>query len=548
MKQKISIFLFALLCIGFSVTGYSECPDWKGINSVEVGTNSLKVVWDYGATYAFSLAVKEHSKPWAFANIKSEVQGFFKNSDGDYLVKGSVRNLKPLTTYTLGIQLICKNNSKTFIVLGTYKTRGTLNADGVQTSCVKVQDFQGKAVSSTSILFDGRFPISSYGRSVKNFHWIRYWEKGTNRVMWYKYIWWQHGGWFDDPMEYVIASRLIKGLKPNTTYFLQAYGECKHVTDGVGGSLASITFPIVVTTLPPPPCHDRVKNIRLGEVTATTATITWDKIYQWPFPEGAGYLLRYRIVGASSWESSVYVAPLPSKKLEGLKPATKYEFQIAARCSPYSISEEWMPISAGRFTTLPDKDQCGGKLGDFTAPSINNTNGNYFYNGTIESSKPIALQSATVTFKSGNVVELNPGFEVNVSQSGMFEASAYNRANCQASTATANSGRGIAQSANATESVSIAYPISATSLKALPRYGVYPNPNNGSFSIDFKGTDEVIKSITVYDMFGIRIFNKVYNRKLNVERYSLPLAKSGLYKIAIRSASGVAYETLLVEF
>jgi len=541
MKQKISIFLFALLSIGFSRNAYGQVPvcpgPWKGVYRVHGNEYYFYLAWHPGGASWYELQVADVPK------VPLRPTWITKKKTSGY--SGSIRGLTPNHMYQIRIIRVCPLTGEripTFV--GNFKTAKHTLIDP-QNSCSAMNNVTVETTRNTIRItntFDVKTKVNRW-----NEHFVQYWEKGHfSTYQWHALLKWEKYRvyWPAKP----VIDRTIKGLKPDTEYAFRVVTYCGENFHGKDWFLGNITGIIYVKTEAPPPCHDRVKNIRLGEVTATTATITWDKIYQWPFPEGAGYLLRYRIVGASSWESSVYVAPLPSKKLEGLKPATKYEFQIAARCSPYSISEEWMPISAGRFTTLPDKDQCGGKLGDFTAPSINNTNGNYFYNGTIESSKPIALQSATVTFKSGNVVELNPGFEVNVSQSGMFEASAYNRANCQASTATANSGRGIAQSANATESVSIAYPISATSLKALPRYGVYPNPNNGSFSIDFKGTDEVIKSITVYDMFGIRIFNKVYNRKLNVERYSLPLAKSGLYKIAIRSASGVAYETLLVEF
>ncbi len=89
---------------------------------------------------------------------------------------------------------------------------------------------------------------------------------------------------------------------------------------------------------------------------------------------------------------------------------------------------------------------------------------------------------------------------------------------------------------------------SAFSSKPSEKYIVYPNPNKGNFNVKFEDKDAVVKSITIHDMFGLRVFHRKYNDQLENERFSLPQLKSGLYKISIQAGGEVTFKTLLVEY
>ncbi len=89
---------------------------------------------------------------------------------------------------------------------------------------------------------------------------------------------------------------------------------------------------------------------------------------------------------------------------------------------------------------------------------------------------------------------------------------------------------------------------SAFSIKASEKYIVYPNPNKGNFNVKFEDKDAIVKSITIHDMFGLKVFHRDYNNQLENERFSLPRLKSGLYKISIQAGGEVTFKTLLVEY
>ena len=89
---------------------------------------------------------------------------------------------------------------------------------------------------------------------------------------------------------------------------------------------------------------------------------------------------------------------------------------------------------------------------------------------------------------------------------------------------------------------------SRTSLTSQKKYMVYPNPNVGVF--DMEPTDKSVKvlSVAIYDSFGNQVYNKDYNKYFNVERFSLGLVKSGLYKLIITTEKSVDYVSMIVEF
>ena len=218
-----------------------------------------------------------------------------------------------------------------------------------------------------------------------------------------------------------------------------------------------------------------------------------------------------------------------------IKPYKKYQIKVKSICG--KVSSNYSPLisfTSGSFKS-PTEGPCDCKVGNKEVTE--NNAATHFYCDKVTGKVVVTQSSGMLKFKS-KVVELNPGFETKITGTGSFIAVAFDPNTCQESAGAPQQGQKSATQMS-TENSSVVVP---------KKYIVYPNPNRGSFSIDFKEKDVIIRSITVYDMFGVRILHRRYNRRLDVEQYSLRLAKSGLYKIAIRTASGVEYETLLVEF
>jgi len=77
---------------------------------------------------------------------------------------------------------------------------------------------------------------------------------------------------------------------------------------------------------------------------------------------------------------------------------------------------------------------------------------------------------------------------------------------------------------------------------------IYPNPNNGNFTIKFKTNDEFTKHVTIFNMMGSKVFYKESN---NSSEESIDLGKlsNGMYKIQISTQGNddIEYKTLIIK-
>ncbi len=112
------------------------------------------------------------------------------------------------------------------------------------------------------------------------------------------------------------TSYTIINLTPYTTYEVQVASECS-------GAVNPYTTPEVFTTLPT--CEMAPVGLTVTNMTMTSAQVDWNA-----FP-GATYVLRWRKVGASGW-NTVNVAT-NTYIITGLIEETQYEVQIANVCN-----------------------------------------------------------------------------------------------------------------------------------------------------------------------------------------------------------------------
>jgi hypothetical protein len=74
---------------------------------------------------------------------------------------------------------------------------------------------------------------------------------------------------------------------------------------------------------------------------------------------------------------------------------------------------------------------------------------------------------------------------------------------------------------------------------------VYPNPTNGTFYVNLQGFQGSVEKITVYDMSGRAIENRVYTFggiKNSVEEFDMSNYSTGVYIVKINTTQGIKYE------
>lgn len=108
----------------------------------------------------------------------------------------------------------------------------------------------------------------------------------------------------------------ITGLQPNVTYEVQVASICSGATN-------PYTTPQVFTTLPT--CDMAPIGLLVSNISMTQAQVTWNAF------SGATYVLRWRKVGMSTW-NTVNLST-NSYLLTGLQEQTQYEVQVANVCA-----------------------------------------------------------------------------------------------------------------------------------------------------------------------------------------------------------------------
>lgn len=133
----------------------------------------------------------------------------------------------------------------------------------------------------------------------------------------------------------------LTGLTPATQYEVQISAVC----NGTPGTPTPIrTFTTRCDPTPP--------NVTISNVTSGSATVTWN-----PIVPSATYVMRYRVVGSTTWINVTLPAP-PTNTfiLTGLSSYVTYEVQIANICNgetttnPYSNSQVFTTI---RVCSIP---------------------------------------------------------------------------------------------------------------------------------------------------------------------------------------------------
>ncbi|MFN0083381.1 MAG: T9SS type A sorting domain-containing protein [Ferruginibacter sp.] len=81
----------------------------------------------------------------------------------------------------------------------------------------------------------------------------------------------------------------------------------------------------------------------------------------------------------------------------------------------------------------------------------------------------------------------------------------------------------------------------------IPEIRIYPNPNNGNFTVKFSNTNRDNVSIVVYDMIGRRIYANEFSNTGNFQqRINLNTAQSGIYLVSITNGDTKLLKRIIV--
>ena len=79
-------------------------------------------------------------------------------------------------------------------------------------------------------------------------------------------------------------------------------------------------------------------------------------------------------------------------------------------------------------------------------------------------------------------------------------------------------------------------------------FALYPNPNNGSFNVQFKSASANKINIAVHDLSGRKIFDKSYDNKgLFSQNLQLDKAQSGIYLVSIADGDKKITKRIIVK-
>lgn len=127
----------------------------------------------------------------------------------------------------------------------------------------------------------------------------------------------------------------LTGLTPATTYQVQVSAVCNG-TPGTPTAIATFTTR----------CDPTPPNVVVSNVTSTSATVTWN-----PIVPSATYVVRYRVVGTTTWINVTAPAPPANTVvISGLSSYVTYEVQVANICNGETTINQWSNPQV--FTTI----------------------------------------------------------------------------------------------------------------------------------------------------------------------------------------------------
>jgi hypothetical protein len=80
------------------------------------------------------------------------------------------------------------------------------------------------------------------------------------------------------------------------------------------------------------------------------------------------------------------------------------------------------------------------------------------------------------------------------------------------------------------------------------RINIYPNPNDGEFTLSLNSSSNHLISIIVYNNLGLKVFDRNYNESTEIAKHNIDLSpiQSGIYLIRVTSSEGQFEQRIIV--
>lgn len=287
-------------------------------------------------------------------------------------------------------------------------------------------------------------------------------------------------------------------------YMVEAY--CRN------GSIYRRTSTYTVSVYPQVVCHE--PRFLTSWPSTNAATLGWlGDLYT--LNERLTYTIFYSESGTGVWSSIGWNDPaindpkVPTfsfPTINGLKSGTKYDWFVFLHCemaAPAAVNSKNVQSSVSSFITKPlppgngggggngnNYGACGCTLGSMTFnAALNNTGATSFYCDKITGASKVT-DYQTVIFKAP-VVDLQPGFDTNITGNGTFLAQVFDPNSCNS-----------ARMESDPSALVIEGPVAETTAERKEAIVVYPNPTDGILHVQLSDPLETILSIRITDMAG----------------------------------------------
>jgi hypothetical protein len=270
------------------------------------------------------------------------------------------------------------------------------------------------------------------------------------------------------------------GLTPGSSYDVRIRTRCSSVNSDY---TTPLTFPTQADAACAAPTGLAVTNI-----TANAARLSWNAV-----AGATQYEVNYRLIGAVEWIERLVTGTVDN--LTNLQAGSRYEFRVAAICGTVNGAFP-NPIP---FQTSTGTSNCVISPDNVRVTSITPTTAVVTWDAVVPSQ---GYQVEIRRVGAANWTNDPNVFTNSKSFSGLVAGTSYD---VRVRTVCARSGTGFpTQNSGYSQELRINTPLSrdARAASAIGGFGLFPNPNNGVFTVTFFTERSGVADLAVYDVTG----------------------------------------------
>jgi hypothetical protein len=549
------------------ISTQTECPSITGLNITDIGTRGATVSWEAvlgAAVYIVSYELQGGGAGPRITTTETTVDIPGLECESNYLLtviaacgpnlesspSFEVFSTQPcctapdavlsqnVTTSTADLSWNPVPNAAAYIVSYGFinetpvrrrVTTNSISITGLQFNSTYLVEVRSLCGSDTSSAATDLFSTSSTCESVSGLA-VNTVTPSTANISWEAapgvdayLVEYATSGDFSDAIrlpQTTMTSITIGNLIGNSSYFVRVSGIC----GGIASSAVSVSFSTLDGCATP-------SAVVVSRTTAITATIRWNAI-----GGATSYQVRYRETGTRPWQFRS--TPTNEIELGSLQPNAEFEYQVRSLCGPTDFST-W--TAADFFRTL----------NGVACPTAENV--------TVSN---ITTTTAVVNFSN---VAGATGYEVQVAIAAENPTwgPSINRSGTNAVISGLTAGtdylvrvRAICSSVTS-EWTPNPVPFRTRALREgavdgalLSAIQLYPNPNKGSFSLNFEADADGIAQMALYDLSGKQVIHQVLSIVGGANNFQFQLEGSlptGMYVLRLQTESSQLSTKVVVE-